>query len=224
MEEARVLQPTARRCITPCKNQAISRKLAAFKTKIREKLVRAGMSREEAQTMIKRHGMLNRPLCAQWADVLGKCILEGPEPDRQRLWQLLHYYSNAATEEATLMLGTVVSNLFARMFERRASEFRITEPYEHYGSCPTPIEAQLVGTLLDKGNYGIGVAVLRGALDHGVFAEALGLEVLYVRAKRHGARIEFKPMCDLEHIRGKRALIIEDDINTGRTMPPKQFC
>jgi len=224
MEEARELQLTARRCTTPCSDPRMSRAFAKFKRRILENVVRAGISKEEALERMHESGEFKGPMCAMTARAFGgACLAYEPslpslrERYKEKLW---HFESgSAAILEANNIIGLAASEAFGARLHQEGAIFGIESPNNLYqGPCLFPIYAHRMRAFLENKHYDIGVAVLTGAISHAVMAKALGLEVVYVRAKRHGARIEFEPMCGLERIRGKRMLIIEDDMSTGRTI------
>lgn len=221
MEEARELHPTARRCIGPCSDPRMSGALARFKKRILENVVRAGIGGDEANRLIRDIGGFEEPRCAIIArETGGTCVAHKPAMGNCYEFRLKHFESESgAILEASNYISVVVSEIFILKLRQEGAIFGIESPNNMYnGAYLLPTNARRIGAFLENGHYDAGVCVLRGAISHAVMARALGLDVLYVRAKRHGARVEFEPMCDLERIRGKRALIIEDDLCTGRTM------
>ncbi len=221
MEEARELQLTARRCTNPCSDSRMSRAFARFKARMVENIVRAGISREDALERMRKMGEFEEPRCAIIArETGGTCVAHKPALRHCYEWRLKHFESESgAILEASNYISVVVWEIFISKLRQEGAIFGIESPNNMYnGAYLFPTNARRIGAFLDNGHYDAGICVLRGAISHAVMARALGLDVLYVRAKRHGARIEFEPLCDLERIRGKRTLVIEDDLVTGRTI------
>ncbi len=220
MEEARELQLTARRCTNPCSDPGMSRAFARFKARMVENIVRTGIGLEEALERMRKIGEFEGPRCAMTGMVLNRCVKGNGELHGICYEDRIRYYLSGSAEllEANNIISKVADEIFRATLQREGAQLGIDPQNLYPGTYCFPIHAQYMGAFLENGHYDIGVAVLGGALSHAVMVRALGLDVLYVRAKRRGARVEFEPMCDLEGIRGKRTLIIEDDMRAGRTM------
>jgi hypoxanthine-guanine phosphoribosyltransferase len=199
----------------------MSRAFARFKNRILENVARAGISREEAIRRMHQTGDLEQPRCAIAGEVAGVCVIYEPALKEDNYDDRLAYFGSKTSHvnEANHIISLVAAKLFINELRRESASLGIEYPHGlNLGDYCLPVHAQIMETLLQNGHYDIGVGVLCGAIGHAVLAKVVGLDMIYVRAKRHGARIEFEPVCGLERIGGKRVLVIEDDISSGRTM------
>lgn len=162
--------------------------------------VRSGQPRMEnraawATTDLKKAGLINNPSRNQWVITPAgrRYLTENPGPIRletlQRIWQSQQEDTGGSEADNPTVAGLPPNEQVERGYQQLQRQLA-TEVLESAKKVSAPMFERLVVALLEKLGYGTGRVTGRPGdqgIDGILTQDALGIEKVYVQAKRYGA-------------------------------------